>query len=676
MHRAILACALVVPLAACHSTLGLGAPPKHPPLIGGATCFQSSECGSGLCLAQHCCNLAICGADLACQATSCDPSGACQYPTGSCRLPFCDTSTSLFTQSSCVSGVCSAGTPAPCPGSLICASEGACLTQCATSSDCLGLNLCDAGTCVSALANGSACLTNGACFDGICGASGTGHCCATACASSDTLGCAATDCDATGACVYPGVATPCVALACAGHLLTEPAFCDGVGACSIPSPAWVDCSPYECSSATQCGTTCATDSACIPLGFCNVAGGNCCAGYPGGILEVDGTTGVDQPCCGSGPGPAACATIAYSVQLAGKSPLAHLTIHVANPPSGSEWIADVFPIQLSYGVTLSAPGLYFAASSELPCVFDIAPFGSETSTSAVIQGNAMAPVQVGLHSAHSGSAAQNSIQVDAPMTLYLLNARVANFYPILASSWGDEYRAILVNGGATLTLGTDGQGASGGVDVGDPDFDNRGGEVGILCLGTDAQHLAVINDTGSTASPSIWVRNEIYSLEAMDFCRVTLSAHPRFGSPMNPQGTCAAGRGIAPGGPSASGSGQLALSNAVVECLPRGLFATNGGVLDLGGGGNVITCNDLGVLILDPGIAVNLEKVSWNRWDQVAGHTEIWTCDTQLASCTCSGASTCPSGSQALPNGADIVITDPTTTADDANGRAAPNGCP
>jgi len=699
---------LALPLAGCPRGPPPGtsaSPDASGPFAAGAPCAQSSDCVSGLCLGQ-CCDLTSCGTDPTCGATSCDETGACIYTSGSCGLPFCDTGTSLLTRRSCTAGACVPLSTDPCPGYLICASAQACLSACATSSDCLGLTACDAGSCVPVLGDGSPCSANSACFSDICGPAGTGHCCTVRCATSDALGCAATDCDTSGACIYPSAATACVALACVGHELTEPASCDGQGTCAVAVPAEVDCAPYVCSSATQCGTTCSSDADCVSPGFCDSAT-ECCAGYPGKILEVDGVQGVDQPCCGSARGSAACATIAYSVQLAGKSTVQGLTIHVANPPNGLDWTADAFPIQLSFGVTLSAPGLYFSYPPPVALdasVLHIAPFGSETTTSAVVEGSATQPITVGADSKGATSAAGAAIKVDSPMTLFLLNASIQNadccssgpFYSI-------EITGIAVSGGATLTLGTDGNGGSGVVLIGSAD-NGAQGEPGIYCAGTDSQHLAVVNDQGSQALRSVQFRDEVEGIDAEDYCSVDLSINPLFGEELKADGTCPY---VAPimTGLWIYGNASLNLSNATFQCIGRGVFARAGtlaltnsvveqtysglqmqnAALDLSGGGNTMVCNldphptastpGYGVSLSAAG-SVNLEGTIWNHWDAIAGHTEIWTCDPQYVNCTCSGASTCPSGTRLLPNGADIVLTDPTTTVDDANGQLSPNACP
>src|SRR5262249_42570286 len=130
--------------------------------------------GTGSCCAAQC----MAAVDSACNPIDCDPtSGACVYSATSDRCGTDSCSNASLTQSSCHSGVCSAGTPTWCPYHRACNAAGtACRTSCSANSDCVSGFYCNAGVCAGVQDTG-ACTSNDACTSGICGVSGTGHCC-------------------------------------------------------------------------------------------------------------------------------------------------------------------------------------------------------------------------------------------------------------------------------------------------------------------------------------------------------------------------------------------------------------------------------------------------------------------------------------------------------------------
>jgi MYXO-CTERM domain-containing protein len=133
----------------------------------------------------------------------------------------------------------------------------------------------------SGSANGTPCTANAQCASAICGAAGTGNCCAAACSTSDPA-CGATACaSGTGACVFPTSSTTCGVDSCTGSTLTTHG-CDGSGTCAAnagtPCPDNLDCN--------AAGTACLT----VPD-----AGG---AGGAGGA----GSTGAGNPSTHGGCG--------------------------------------------------------------------------------------------------------------------------------------------------------------------------------------------------------------------------------------------------------------------------------------------------------------------------------------------------------------------------------------
>jgi hypothetical protein len=95
--------------------------------------------------------------------------------------------------------------------------------------------------------NGETCIGSSTCNSGVCGVSGTGHCCNSACKTADAI-CGATACDQTGACVYPTTAIHCDS--CLGSVLTT-RTCDGMGGCGMGHQAQCP-NGLSCQDATSC----------------------------------------------------------------------------------------------------------------------------------------------------------------------------------------------------------------------------------------------------------------------------------------------------------------------------------------------------------------------------------------------------------------------------------------
>jgi hypothetical protein len=200
--------------------------------------------------------------------------------------------------------------PAFCPGgSAACPPEtsrpcapyacglDACLTSCATASDCAPGFDCEAGVCVSGGAEGDPCVASAECDSGFCT---DGFCCDAACAgqceacdlagaegtcspisgeprgerpacASDGSACGGA-CDGTDpeACAYPGAETACREASCENTIAVLAAACQGNGAC--PAEQTQSCAPAECDG-DRCGGGCALDTDCQAGQYC--AGGVC-----------------------------------------------------------------------------------------------------------------------------------------------------------------------------------------------------------------------------------------------------------------------------------------------------------------------------------------------------------------------------------------------------------------
>jgi hypothetical protein len=594
-------------------------------------------------------------------------------------------------------------------------------------SDCVEGYYCAGKTCTLKAGAGAVCDTDRACQSGLCGTAGSGHCCIGTCSTSDTQGCAASDCDATGVCDYPHAGALCgTAPSCTGQTQTNPGTCDGRGACRAAVPPTTPCDPFLCG-ATACATQCTGSAECVSGGFCDLGGqptGVCCPGYVYNTILIDGTLGLDRPCCGGGPGMASCRTIARAVSLAGQTGAAQI-LSVTLADGGGDWSGEGYPIQLSYGVDLRAPGIHFSSAGSPNTIFQVSQFAGDTSSATVtIEGQGGVAVSVGINSQGAPGQSNTAILVTDPMTLQLIDANVGVSAPCGTNPC--PYGAIQVTAGGTLTLGA---------TVSSPTTVTIGlpgpiwpGSNGILCQGGPALHATVNDLVSPSGASSLVVQNQRVGIAALDFCDVNLGANPRIGSTLTSGGACpdhATGVGIQARG------AQVRLSNASVECcLGDGISSTRtdfagagnqvranagAGLRCIGGtcrptsstfasnaigvsaeidpsegaalvdlsGGNQVGCNRRGGAAL-PGMnvvnqtsgSIDARNLAWVHWDPAAGQTEIWNCDPTLQLCACSGAATCPVGMQPLPDGADAVIVGtPPGSIDDGQGSLL-TSCP
>jgi hypothetical protein len=241
--------------------------PKGP---NGVACTAGDQCTSSLCVgpagSQVCCNVPCNGTCQSCDgALTGQPSGQCasmlsgtraplgQCPAsppcgidgncafgGVCELSLPGTSCAatscsgftLLTSTSCDgSGTCGNDGGRPCAGNLVCANATSCKTSCSADADCQVGHYCAAGgACVLRGQPGATCGGPDQCASGVCGVSGTGHCCAAPC-SPTTAPCGATDCDATGACAFVSPGTGCGA-SCANVPFAKHGD-DGTFACDV-----------------------------------------------------------------------------------------------------------------------------------------------------------------------------------------------------------------------------------------------------------------------------------------------------------------------------------------------------------------------------------------------------------------------------------------------------------
>ena len=327
----------------CRTTRGNGSP-----------CAVGTECTSGVCAEGVCCNSACSG-----QCESCRNAGSvglCSATTGApigtraacinfgttcggrcngsnrteCTYP---PSTVVCVAASCSGGVASSS--ASCDGRGVCGTPRrtdcnpyvcgptACLTRCATDTDCSTGLRCQAGTCVTRIPAGMGCTTSaqcatGNCIDGVCcntacggqceacdvpgslgvcsPVSGAPHAARRACGGSGV--CAGT-CDGSNraTCTFPNDQAMCGMPSCTAGTETTVATCDGLGTCATPRMR--DCGRYACGP-TACRTSCDTDVECAAGNYCRE--GMCVPRQPNGgacTMTAECASGncVDGVCC-------------------------------------------------------------------------------------------------------------------------------------------------------------------------------------------------------------------------------------------------------------------------------------------------------------------------------------------------------------------------------------------
>lgn len=261
----------------------------------GTPCSSDGECLHGSCIESNAGTGTICCATPCTDngTVSCFTNGKCDaggagcalYPAGkTCGPTTCQDG--MLTARQCQLGTCSSAPPVPCPGGLVCSDEATCAMTCATNADCESPGAtCTPGSPFCDLEPaGSPCSANTQCASGYCGATGSGHCCASACNPAGGT-CGATDCDAMGKCLFPDTDTPCGPLpSCSDGMLTSK-YCNGIGACGNVTMEKPCAGDVICQSRAGCLSTCGSndptgDALCSPGHWCD--GSICRKGMPPG----------------------------------------------------------------------------------------------------------------------------------------------------------------------------------------------------------------------------------------------------------------------------------------------------------------------------------------------------------------------------------------------------------
>jgi Cellulose binding domain len=273
-----------------------GSPGTCSPVATGQTPTPTSQCATT--------SASTCGTD-----GTCNGAGACRtYVAGTQCVPgSCAGSTLTPAQTCDGSGICRPVVAGACPGNLICGSATICETSCATNTDCVSPNVCNAGVC-GLEKPGAACTTAAQCASGFCqqgvccnsacagtcmscALSGSAGTCtpvpaaqaptpATQCATANVSTCGTNGlCDGTGKCQLYNNGTTCVAATCTGDTLTPVRTCDGAGNCKTVTSTV--CDPFACNTNGTCKTTCAANTDCTSPASCNLTTMSC-GGLPTG----------------------------------------------------------------------------------------------------------------------------------------------------------------------------------------------------------------------------------------------------------------------------------------------------------------------------------------------------------------------------------------------------------
>jgi hypothetical protein len=265
----------------------------------GSACGTGNECASGNCVDGVCCDSLCSGTCYACTSSKkgsgldgqcgvisngADPDNEC--PDNVCAA---DGVTLNKTQVCNGAGACKVSATQPC-SPYVC-SSGACVTMCASDSDCVSGQYCNlvSKQCTAKKAIATSCGANNECVSGNCADS---VCCDSACTA---------DCKA---CNIAGSVGTCTNIA-AGGTDTNPVCggansCDGSGVCKKATGqtcgANGDCTSGNCVDGVCCNNACST--ACKA---CNIAGSvGTCTNIASGGTDSSPVCGGNNSCDGNG----------------------------------------------------------------------------------------------------------------------------------------------------------------------------------------------------------------------------------------------------------------------------------------------------------------------------------------------------------------------------------------
>jgi hypothetical protein len=421
----------------------------------------------------------------------------------------------------------------------------------------------------------------------------------------------------------------------------------------------------------------------------------------GATLLVDSVIGSDGAgCCGFG-GSGPCQTLTRAMALISSTQARNVTLVATVDGGGGDWspAGEIYPVQLGWGVELSAPGVFFFdLDGGNSATLSVQVAVGDTLGYASIVGDANDTIGVGLNQ-DGGLRTPDvaAISIANGATLYLADAVVngpTGFFGVGS--------AIHVNAGGTLVLGQDqGNAVTGtvniGTAVGSPDIE---GFAGIL-VDTDGTSLGgTLKDVPLAGQSSVVIQGQAVGIYALDFSTVSLASAPVIGAapqsvgfqtcPSTSDATgialfgaatatidnatiqCRTGFGVylaatAYGGPTLTidsstiehaGSGGIyaiggaaTVSNTTIRYNYIGVYqdtdGTNNGSIDLSGngvGGNTVVCSSV---TESPGLTnpgVDVYNSSYNNldaknvtWDSPG--PDYFSCDINFVSCSCNIAS-------------------------------------
>jgi hypothetical protein len=378
-----------------------------------------------------------------------------------------------------------------------------------------------------------------------------GACCTSVlCHGAGTV-CGATTCGlTTGACLYVDAGTVCGVPGCDAGALVAAAACDGLGVCQPGTPA--SCDPYACDpQGPACRQGCLSAADCLPTSYCtagNGDGGSCCD-VPA-QMYADSQLGSDQGCCGTPANP--CRTLTTALQHIVSVRQSGVTLHAAVNGGGGDWTgAEQWPVKLTLGVTLHAPGVFFAPTGPAKA-FVVASNGPSDVAGVTIEGDATAGVYTYVGFDSTGAhAAGTTVAVDDAQGPTKALPLTLDWVWLNGSQIGLD-----IGPGATVD-GPVRPGVTQDTNLigGFPGTSTPSGSVGIHCLG-DSSSPAIFNGR-------IAVSFQDTDVVAGDFCSMFFD-HANFGlSPV--AGACMSkpdGLGI-----QVTGSGAVSTATARISCI-------------------------------------------------------------------------------------------------------------
>jgi hypothetical protein len=478
------------------------------------TSAPGEACLSDVCRGKHCCAQECSTGDRICHVSGCDSSGACLYPDSAtvCGPPeSCSNGMHLPLSGCGGDGGCVIATAVSC-GAYLCDQQGiGCNSSCtATAQECVVGAYCGGQKCAMKGSPGQPCAASStntadqACVSSIC----SGNCCLAACPADPTTNNCQGSCDATGAC------TP---KACPKN--------------------------FGCSGGRDCNTACATDADCAVTGFCDPVGATaCCTRFSkGDTIYIDGVSGDDTaPCCGAQATP--CQTITHAMTMVGSSATSGVILNVSNSDGTTSWTSkETYPIHLGWGVTLTAPSLYFANQTRASDIFQVYAFDVTDTGTVTIQGGNDGTLDDAVHIGFDPALGNQPPSYNYQAAYY--NAKIGvnddvsqkTALPmVIQEAWlndhqepsGDQSYDLKVGAGAVVTLGPS------PVEIGNGRLINSldtiaNGYHAIYCKGNGA----VIQDDPTAKTPVLTVetRYDEY-LDVEDGCTVSLTQGPEFGA--------------------------------------------------------------------------------------------------------------------------------------------------